>query len=426
MATVGITKRMLNPNHTYSCNAGYSRRDPNRWGVLTMDRIMFVGALILCAIHAASPASAQTNLDRCDDILRQSLFNTVTSSSQESSSEQAAYTEYIFSLDATKAYAEYDKAYKSGMTQGTTGSGEGHYGIVGGAFAFTHSYDRQLSKSEFAEKFSEAKAEYQRNASSSSSRDTSLISFYQSSARDATLVKAWEHCMTTKYPEPGLFAYGYRDASGHPYVVVMWSPGTFAAANPVINVKFAVPEPGMTVEGAAGETQVATGSGVAFPVTFRNPSDRKAIADGFAVLVNGELKSGDRLIQSFRSEATVPRNLGPLPCSLVFSENQAYELGVFDTKRGAMNWGTAQISTMGQRPPGPQQGLSYTGRVTQLTVRGQPSAPIVVTVSGTGVVISEGDTDKIFLTGQCTGQGVRARTANSPFARNIEFSIRPR
>jgi hypothetical protein len=328
----------------------------------------------------------------------------------------------LFSLDASKAWQEYDKAWKSGKAQKTTGSGEGHYGIAGGAFDFTHSYDRQLSQTDFEKKFSEAKEERRKNAASSSSKDTSMISQYQSSVRDSTSIKAWEHCMTTKYPEPGLFAYGYRDASANPYIVVIWAPGTFAAANPVINVKFGLTEAGMTIEGAGADTQIATGSGAAFPLRFTDPNDRKAKADGFAVLVNGELKSGERLIQSFRAEATVPRNLGPMPCSMVFAANKAYQIGVFDTKARNMNWGLAEIHTMGQGPTDRQAGAVVYG--AKLTMQGQ-AAPVRVRLTGTEVVvIAEGD--RVFLTGQCTGESVRARLSGTRFTQTPEVTIRPR
>jgi hypothetical protein len=134
--------------------------------------------------------------------------------------------------------------------------------------------------------------------------------------------------MVTKYQEPGLFAYGFRDPGGNPYITVVWAPGTFAAANPTITVRVVPTERDMTIEGAGGPIVVATGSGAAFPVRFEDPDNRKATSDGFTVLVNGELMSGDRLVQSFRAEATVPQNLGPTPCDLVLSENGHYELGL--------------------------------------------------------------------------------------------------
>jgi hypothetical protein len=186
-------------------------------------------------------------------------------------------------------------------------------------------------------------------------------------------------------------------------------------------VKFAVTEPGMTIEGASGATEIATGSGAAFPVRFANAGDRKATADGFTVLVNGELKSGGRLIQSFRSEATVPRNMGPIPCSQVFTANRVYELGVFDTKHGAMNWGLAQVSTLGPGPADPPGAQAY---AASLFMNGQ-SAPARVSVTGSNVVMLDGK-GTVFISGECTGQGVRGRFANSRFTQTPEVLIRAR
>ena len=62
----------------------------------------------------------------------------------------------------------------------------------------------------------------------------------------------------------------------------------FAASMPKIDVKL-VAEAGMTIEGASGTVQIATGSGPVYPIRFSDSSDRRAIVDGFTVLVNGEL-----------------------------------------------------------------------------------------------------------------------------------------
>ncbi|MCU1349657.1 MAG: hypothetical protein JWO56_2687 [Acidobacteria bacterium] len=307
-----------------------------------MSHRMFLAVFACGVLGLASPASADSGLDRCDDILSQDLFNKVNSSSQSSASERAAYAEHVYSLTDTQAYAEYESAYDSSKKQDTSGKLEGGYGwgFINGEGEFAHSYDRKLSKDEFSKKFEKNKAEHEKTAGSASSKDTSLISVYQSSVRDAGSVQAWERCMATKYTEPGLFAYGYRDDTGNPYIVVMWMPGIFAAANPTIRVKLNTTAPGLTIDGAAGPVDVASGSGVAFPIRFGNPNDKYAFSDGFAVLVNGELRSGDRLVQSFHSKGIVPRNIGPIPCSLVFTANRSFVLGVYDTNAKAMNWDT--------------------------------------------------------------------------------------
>ena len=328
-------------------------------------------ALVGCFLGMTSYAGAQAGLDRCNDILKQDLFNKVHSSSQASVSERAAYAEYVYSLSESDAYDEYLRAYESSKKEGNSGKLEGGYGwgFIDGDAEFSHSYDRKLSESEFSTKFNKSKAVHQKNASSSSAKDASLVSVYMSSVRDATSVKAWEHCMATRYPDPGLFAYGYRDGSGNPYIIVMWQPGTFAAANPVISVKFSVTEPGMTIEGGVGSVNIASGSGAAFPVRFESPNDRKAQFDGFAVLVNGELKSGGQLVQSFRSEAVVPRNVGPIPCSLIFTSNRPFEIGILDSVKGEMNWESGLGFMMLARP---EERQSSRGRAAG---RGRGGAP---------------------------------------------------
>ena len=381
---------------------------------------MIKNTIFLIALATLS-ARAQNNLDRCDDILKQDLFNKVTSSSQASASEKAAFEEKLFSMSSTDAYAQYDKAYKSGQVQKTKGAGEGHYGVGGGSFSFAHTYDRELSESEFTNAFNQAKSERQSSSSSSNSKDASLISLYKSSVRDAGSVKAWETCMTSKYPEPGLFSYGYRDPGGRPYIVVMWAPGAFAAANPVVNVKLGVTDPGITVEGGAGELHIAAGSGAAFPVRFSNPKDSKALAEGFAILVNGELKSAGRLVQSFRSEAIVPRVLGPVPCSAVFSANQNYQIGVVDSRTGETHWvtdisvkdsyiplrhGERRDSPPPQNPTPLAPAADDTMHYHAMMGTGARASTVSLRLAGTNVIFDDGK-----ISGTCSGQGVHLRMA---------------
>ena len=118
--------------------------------------------------------------------------------------------------------------YESSKKESDSGKLGGGYGwvFINGEGEFADSYDLQAQRDGvFATKFQKNKEQRQKNSSASSAKDASLISLYQSSVRDATSVTAWEHCMATKYPEPGLFAYGYRDGSGNPHVVAMWKPG---------------------------------------------------------------------------------------------------------------------------------------------------------------------------------------------------------
>jgi hypothetical protein len=425
-----------------------------------MPKIRFRAALAGC-FFGLTPSSvwAQAGLDQCNDILKQDLFNKVHSSSQATSSERAAYAEYVYSLDETQAYDEYLHAYESSKKEGDSGKLAGGYGwgFIDGDAEFSHSYDRKLSQSEFSKKFNTSKAQHQKNRTSSSAKDASLISVYTSSVRDATSVKAWEHCMATKHPDPGLFAYGYRDGSGNPYIIVMWEPGTFAAANPVIGVSFSVTEPGMTIERGAGQIDIASGSGAAFPVRFSDSNDRKAQVDGFAVLVNGELKSGGHLVQSFRSEAVVPRAIGPISCSVIFAPNRAFDIGVLDSKTEQMNWATglgfmmlARTEERRSKLPGPfipaapgELGPSgrptrghagpspinkYNARLFAPAGRGVPAAPdsdlVQLNISGSEFTMSDPDSSTSPLTGSCTGQGVVDAHMHTQYGQ-IPVSIRP-
>lgn len=378
----------------------------------------FSAALCCILMSLTLPVLAQGATDQCNDILKQS-FNTSSKSSQSSTSERAFYREYLFTLKSTEAFKEYEKAWESSKKQGTAGSGEGHYFAIGGAFDFTHTYDRKLTGDEFDKAFNNAKSEYDRNSTSTNEKNASLISLYQSSVRDANSVRAWEECMT-KRDRPELVAYGYRDPSGSPYVVVIWAPGViFGADNPNIRLNFALTDPAMAVVGGEKEVHLGVGSGRAFPIRFNDPNNRKANADGFSVLVNGQVKGG----ANFQTAAVVPRNLGTMPCTHVFDTNRAYQLGVFDTKKREMNWNFAEVLTMNRASSDRPGNPTYNAR---LNFQGKQGPPMVVRVTGANVSVLD-DKGIVFLAGECTGQGIRARFANSRFAAGApEVSIRPR
>ena len=158
--------------------------------------------------------------------------------------------------------------------------------------------------------------------------------------------------------------------------------GVFAAANPVVMVKFTATEPGITVEGAGTPVEIAGGSGASFPVRFTDATDTKARWDGFAVLVNGELKSGSQLVQSFRSEAVVPRHVGPIPCKVVFTGSRSFTIGIFDTQKEVMNWNTGLgFSMLGRREQREFPGASVGGRG-----RGSMGPPRVVNLNARLIV----------------------------------------
>ena len=325
-----------------------------------------------------------------------------------------------------EAFEYYKKTYKSLLAQRTTADGSGGYGPYSIALAMTHQYGRELKGSLLMQAFQKAKSQFEETATTKSTSNESLISIVSSRKRDASSIKAWEKCMTTKYSEAALFAYGYRDPSGNPYIVVVWAPGSSVVATPVINVKFNVTELDGSIEGAAGFTQVASGSGAAFPVRFSNPENRKAKLDGFAVLVNGEVKGGNGLAYSLTSTAIVPRHLGPIPCNTVFTSNRAYDIGVLNSNTGEMNWDLMTISTGAARPSDAQGVLPATFALTMPFLPRKPPEHGQVTVDGDSMAVVDAR-GKTVITGQCTGQGVRARLVTVwPGAGTGDVSIRSR
>ena len=269
-----------------------------------LSRVSFICGLL----GTTSLAWSQSSLDRCNDILVQDMFNRVNTSSQSSTRAKETYTKYIFSLDTTKAYTEYLKAYDSSKKQNTTASGEGGYGFkyIEIKAGMTHAFERKLSETEFSKAFTEASEERVNSTNSSNSKDTSLISLYQSSVRDATSVKAWEQCMS-RSPEPGLVAYGYRDENDNPYIKVLWAPGSFAGTAPTINVTLTTGEPGVSIARAGAPVEIATGTGTSFPITFiDNTGKIQPILKGFVILANGNLTALARTVASFTTEANIP------------------------------------------------------------------------------------------------------------------------
>src|SRR5262245_58910577 len=69
-----------------------------------------LSVLIVSSLFWAASAAAQAEIDQCNDVLKGDLFNKVTSSNQSAESAKRASTEYIFSLDASKAFSEYETA----------------------------------------------------------------------------------------------------------------------------------------------------------------------------------------------------------------------------------------------------------------------------------------------------------------------------
>jgi hypothetical protein len=383
------------------------------------------GLFLFSILALSAVARANGEGDRCDAILQQDLFNRVSNSTNAKSSERVALEDHLFSVDDAEAFDRYEKAFASSKAQNTSGATEFHYGVIGGELEFSHSYDRKLQQKDFSEKFNKAKKQYQRNVTSSSARDTSLISLYTSSVRDPASVKAWENCMTSSRAGPGLIAYGYRDPRGSPYIVVIWAPGSFAASAPVVDVKFGVTDVGMSIEGGDGKVQIATGSGASYPIRFTAPGDRRALADGFAVLVNGELRSGGKLIQSFHAEATVPRNLGPTPCALVFGGSRNYQFGLTDPE-------TREVKLIGEFSTGaklPSDQAEVEVYQTEMGTKGgsfmrlREDQVTFIERMPRGRNSTEWR-DVTRMTGTCSGEGVRVKMTNVPELDGISMFIR--
>src|SRR5262245_36949887 len=112
----------------------------------------FLGSFIGFSAIATGSARAQT-MDRCNDILRQDLFNKTQSQSEKRESAQQAQTAAFFSQEVSAAYSEYSREYDNEKKQGTSAHVDGHYGLAGGAADFAHSYNRKLSEEEFRKEF---------------------------------------------------------------------------------------------------------------------------------------------------------------------------------------------------------------------------------------------------------------------------------
>ena len=291
--------------------------------------------LLLLSTSIAGTRSAWAQaIDRCNDVLQQDLFNKISSQSEQKQSAQQAQTAAFFSQDSSQAFNEYKKVRDDDKKQGTSGHLDGHYGFIGGAADFAHSYERDLHEDEFKKEFTEKQKMYQGSSSSSSASESSLIGIYSSSVRDANTIKAWETCMS-RSSEAGLFAYGHRDKSGSPFITVLWVPGDMVGFATSINVRFVVPQTGVQIEASGLESEIGMGSGTAFALRFNDPNDRRAKTEGFAVLVNGQVKKDNSVVRSFQANAAVPDDIShavtygmgqPNACTRLFHENTKYRL----------------------------------------------------------------------------------------------------
>src|SRR5262249_7023783 len=163
-----------------------------------------------------------------------------------------------------------------------------------GDLGVSHDYSRKTSQSEFHEWYVRTKQFNASNTEFDYSSESSRTSSFASYIRDAASIQAWQACVTSD-AQPGLYAFGSRDAAGNPSMNVVWAPGTFGGIAPRVTVSFAAAS-GTTVD-APSTVEIAIGSGRAFALHASND------AKGFDVFANGTIfdESGHPLA-SFTSE----------------------------------------------------------------------------------------------------------------------------
>jgi hypothetical protein len=374
-----------------------------------MRRTVSSGFLVVSLCAAGSAWGQSADIDRCNDVLRQDLFDRLERSYSTSATDASHYWTAFYSLDEGEAYNRYKAAYDSRLHHETSGSG-GYAGSIGIINAeFDNTYDRELSRDEFKAQFTKKRAERQSASAGSSDRETKVIAIERSTTRNAASIQAWERCMS-RVQEPGVYAYGYRDPSGDPYVVVMWLAGAFATARPSVRVTFPQQSDGMSIVGARDGVNIGTGTGTAFPIRFGSEQDARAKEASFTVLVNGEVGQSGQSLNSFRAEAVIPAHIGPVSCRRVFSAGQTYQLAMQSEPSETLEWETFHLEASDETPdrlvaifpkaPVPLLGrmvLEFTGLEATLAVVPPPRA----TAASPAPVVAI----------SCTSAGVMARPA---------------
>jgi hypothetical protein len=357
---------------------------PHRLVVVLM-RVMF--GCIIVSFSSWVMGAEPNPLDRCNDVLQADLTNLANSNTEAKASAEMAASEAFYSASDDVAYDKYRTAY---ARQAKEGSNQRE-----GEDAFAHNYDHFLERDEFNDKYHKAQSEYSANKTSSSQGASSLISIVSSSTHDPQIVSAWETCMKTRgETEPGLFAYGQRDASGNPYVNVLWVPGYLVGVGngTSISVRF-TPPAGFGIEGVNPETgtEIAMGQGSVFAIRFNDKADRRAHADGFSVLLNGQLMQDNRPIRSYKATADIPRDFaldqatlpsGTIACSDLFREHQHFNV---TTSFPLLKDADIQLITEGQErseapptPPGTNGKKSFSGIIYKAVMEFRsPQQPVI-------------------------------------------------
>ena len=254
-----------------------------------------------CASFSAIEAKADGYAE-CNQILTQDIFNKITKNDSSSATSVAEAAEAFFSQDETQAWDTFSKASSEAKKNGTKIDAEFHYGVIGGELGIEVTSEKQVSESEFKQKFNTAKSKRGGNKSNKVASAQALVNTYASSIRDPGTVTAWKECVT-KTKETNLYAFASRDKTGQGYVNVMWVPGALAGTLPSISVDFVTDGDAKGVKvHATPKEQIAMGSGRSFAVTCGTKCD-----DGFLVTVNGTLKNAAGVAtSSFTTTVEVP------------------------------------------------------------------------------------------------------------------------
>jgi len=251
----------------------------------------------LFLLWTTAPGHAQSQFEQCNAVLQGDLMNRLLTSTEASSASRRAVRNFIFSLNEDQAFDVYKKEMESAKKQGQKGSLGINYFGIGGDADFDINYDRQLSSSEFKQKFNKAKQVFQQKGEQIDTSSSALASSFASYVRDPASIEAWKSCVT-RQDKPGLFAFASRDESDIPALNVVWGPGDFAASFPSIAIDISLPE-GASIADTVRE--VASGSGRSYRITY--PDHKR----GFQIIVNGSLRdSQGKLVNSFAPPAQVP------------------------------------------------------------------------------------------------------------------------
>jgi|HubBroStandDraft_6_1064221.scaffolds.fasta_scaffold150351_1 hypothetical protein len=397
------------------------------WNVNTA--IVIVGLFSLAFAGLGGSAHAGNELDKCNDVLKGDIQDRINTSSQTQSVQQAAAYSFFNAATESQAFDEYkNEASKidfSKLGEGDQGHLDAHYGLIGGAVDFAHSYDHEMGEDEFRREYSKHQNEYkqrtEQSSSSSSSSGTSLASAYASTIRDKATVEAWKDCMVKNVPQAGITALGFRDESGEPFVNIFWVPGDLVGFATSIHVNFPQANE-FDIVGAGPDFELGMGSGQDFPVQFKNPTDPRATHQGFSVLVNAVVKSGNATTRSFTTVAEVPRNfaLDPLPpnailssdaCRTFFSPNGVYTVS-FEGKGNpppVVNFAIDQVTTCDPsfRLPGHEIIACFIGRADIPTANGNQSMPIDLVSARDAVGVGLKTQQSVELwSGKCDSRGL--------------------